>query len=129
MKSLAALLPAIYTEADQNDGSLGVYVAAYDDLMSEIEEAIVDLKQITIPPLSTFAQDNATKYGNPFPFMTDARWQNQDTQDQLTTLYGMRGTQVGVAQAAMVLNKIPVVITQDLQYAWVLGVSILGGVD
>lgn len=129
MKSLSALLPAVYTEADQNDGSLGVYVAAWDELQSEIVAAIHLLKQIGLPQKTTFVQDNATKFGNPFPFMTDVRWQNQDAIDQLVNLYGLRGTQFGMAQACSVLCKLPITVTQDLQYAWVLGESQLGEPD
>ena len=127
MKSLAELMPAVYTEADQKDGSLGVFVDAFDNLISEIEDSIQDLKDITIPQQTEFIQDNATKYGNPFPFMTDIRWKNQNTIDVLTTIYATRGTQAGMANAILTLSKIPVVITQDLQYAWVLGQSQLGG--
>lgn len=127
MKSLAELMPAVYTEADQTDGSLGVFVDAFDQVISEVEDGIQELKEITIPQETDFIQDNATRYGNPFPFMTDVRWQNQNATELLTTIYGMRGTQAGMAQAALVLSKIPILITQDLQYAWILGLSQLGG--
>jgi hypothetical protein len=96
-------------------------------MVAEIEDAITDLKEITIPNESSFVQDNATKYGNPFPFMTDARWENQNTVETLTEIYATRGTQYGMAKALMTLCKVPVTITQDLEYAWVLNESTLGG--
>lgn len=127
MKSLAELMPAVYTEADQTDGSLAVFVDAFDAVVDEVESSIQDLKEITDPRQTDFIQDNATKYGNPFPFMTDERWKNENTIEMLTTIYGTRGTQVGMANACLSLCKVQVVITQDLLYAWVLGQSQLGG--
>ncbi len=130
MDSLGTYIPELYLDADA-DGSLAVFIGAYDEIHGQLIAAIETIPQACAPRLAPvdFQSYIADHHGNPFPFMTNERWADGFKAENLTYIYSLRGTATGLVAAINYLCGIQVEVLQNFQYCWELGVSQLGAVS
>lgn len=130
MDTLYEVIPGIYAAIDQTDGSFQAFVTSYDGVHAELQSDIQTLQTCATANAcpDDFVPFVANKYGNPFTFMTIPRWQRGDKLSQLTSIYANRGSKSGLIDAIQYLCGVKPVIQLDIEYAWTLGVSTLGGI-
>lgn len=126
MKQLTEMLPLLYSEADQKDGSLAAFGSVYDDMHAELLTHVLELGQVALPQTTpeAFLADVANRYGNPFKFLSVKRMRGK--VENLSAIYRRRGTKSGIVSACYYLCGIIPKITEDFEWGWVLGTSELG---
>lgn len=127
MKSLGVYIPSVYLESDA-DGSTAAFITAFDTVHEELIAAIELIPTVNQPrnaPLG-FLEMVAAHHGNPFPFMTAERWQEANKSENLSFIYTIRGAKASIENVIRYLCGIEVVLLQDFEYCWELGISRLG---
>jgi phage tail-like protein len=128
MKSVMDILPALYAESDASDGSLAAFVTAMDESRRTLITSIVQLGGLALAPTTqdSFLVEVATRYGNPFKFLSAERLKQDSVLENLVSVYSKRGSRVGIVATIYYLCGVSATLVEYFEYGWILGTSKLG---